>query len=370
MRVLVIGGGVAGLSAATYLSYYRKFKVVLIDKNLNFINQLLLHQALHKPITSFLTPYKTLASLYGFTYKNAEVELSEENINEFSRTGKLPTKNESLDFDHLVIATGASPIKVDNMQSSIQTLNLDDLKSGTVYEKQIRANVHNIVFVGGGATSIQVLFELKDLLESQKKKVKISLVDMEEEVLSTMPEGVRCYTKEKLKKEGINYYPKTQYLENTERGIEVKNLSSGREEEIKADIVFLLLGVKPKPYQILTNEYGQVISKTGMILDNVYSVGDCSRFLGGGLNSLSAQAAVRKGRVVAHNIKTSLYWGEKYPYTYKALGYFVNLGFKDAVGWAFSENVLLHRLPAIAMKEAIDRQFELVLKGYNTYFDY
>ncbi|MEM7180500.1 MAG: FAD-dependent oxidoreductase [Spirochaetota bacterium] len=374
-QVIIVGGGVAGLSVASYLAYYRKFAVTLIDRNSYHLNQLRLHQSFTKEFTEFLYPFQKIARIYGIKFVQGDIVIPPESVVGFAKKQQISVNGKSIHFDFLVLATGAKEFVLgagDVADSKI--LGLSDFQTERGMEKfrqliSRKSGTLQIHFLGTGPTSIQFLFELKEYLQRAEREFSITLLGMEKEVLASMPEAIQQYVKQKLQEEGIRYLPQTQFLKETPGGLRVKNLVSQQESDLQSSLIFSFPGVRSYPFILQTNKFGQV-EQDNTIHSNIYSAGDCSRFSGSGLNSLTAQAAVRKGRIIGNNIRTHLYRAKVKPYSYQALGYFVNLGCKDAVGWAFSENTLLTGYPAIAMKEGIDLQLEGMLKGFNTYVDY
>lgn len=57
------------------------------------------------------------------------------------------------------------------------------------------------------------------------------------------------------------------------------------------------------------------------------------------------------------------------PYGYQELGYVVSLGDCDAVGWLAKPHAVLKGIAAAGLKTAIEGQYDLLLKGVDTYFD-
>ena len=87
-----------------------------------------------------------------------------------------------------------------------------------------------------------------------------------------------------------------------------------------------------------------------------------------GSNTLTAQSAVRKGKLAARNIlRHSGFAGLLEPYLHFDLGYVVSLGSADAVGWLASEGNLVTGLPALTIKELVEAQYDLLLAGIDTY---
>ena len=146
---------------------------------------------------------------------------------------------------------------------------------------------------------------------------------------------------------------------------------SGRDGEtefrLPSHLSLLFLGVKPNPFPIETNAFGQVIG-AGELLDRIFAAGDCARFAGAGANTLSAQVAVRKGKTVAGNILRQGNRDPKMePYDYEEQGYFVSLGPSDGIGWLDSKENIITGVSALTIKKAAEAQYSLLLSGIDSY---
>jgi NADH dehydrogenase len=83
---------------------------------------------------------------------------------------------------------------------------------------------------------------------------------------------------------------------------------------------------------------------------------------------MSAQSAVRKGRLVARNILRAAGPVKiMEPYLHRELGYVISMGPSDAIGWLGFESNVVAGLPAGLAKEVIEAQYDLLLTGIDTY---
>jgi len=177
------------------------------------------------------------------------------------------------------------------------------------------------------------------------------------------------YIAKKLQRSGIDYLPGTNYLGHTDEKIQLAELATGREYSLPCQQTLLFPGVSAAPSTLETNAYGQIMS-SGRTLENILSAGDCSKFDSSGLNYLTAQAAVRKGKLVARNIDR-LRGGEKLQtYRYQEKGYLVSLGAIDAIGWIGLRCNLVRGFPASVIKDGMETQYDLFLNGVDTYLDF
>ncbi|MCB1202570.1 MAG: hypothetical protein KDK41_18160, partial [Leptospiraceae bacterium] len=54
-------------------------------------------------------------------------------------------------------------------------------------------------------------------------------------------------------------------------------------------------------------------------------------------------------------------------YNFKELGFFISLGPFDGLGYMLIKEIMLSGLPAFAVKESIELQFDLFVQGFDTY---
>jgi NADH dehydrogenase len=112
--------------------------------------------------------------------------------------------------------------------------------------------------------------------------------------------------------------------------------------------------------------FGQV-EVEGKLFTDIFGAGDCADYAGNGLNHLTAQAAVRKGKLVAHNIRNLKAGRELRRYRYQERVYLLSLGSTDAVGWLGLHSNLMKDFTASILKDALETQYDLYLDGVDTY---
>ena len=372
-RVVVLGGGYAGLACLIELSKKDKsLELHLLDADADHCKITNLHKTFQHGLEKFTVSYAELAKKFKFTFHQHRLDFSEQDLARWHHHKKLPLPQKELPFDWLVVATGASPIQLHAGPGSFgqnelrlghgKALLKNLLETGAVEPLQLS-------LVGGGATGVQVLFELHEQLRRKRVPYKLRLIDQNQRLVPNLPEGVHKYIAKKLRRGGIDYLPGTNCLGHTDEQIQLSELATGREYSLPSQQTLLFPGVSATPSTLDTNAYGQIMSN-GRTLENILSAGDCSKFDSSGLNYLTAQAAVRKGKLVARNIDR-LRGGEKLQtYRYQEKGYLVSLGAIDAIGWIGLRCNLVRGFPASVIKDGMETQYDLFLNGVDTYLDF
>jgi NADH dehydrogenase len=372
-RVVVLGGGYAGLACLIELSRNDKsLELYLLDADADHCKITNLHKTFQHELEKFTVSYAELAKKFKFTFHQHRLDFSEQDLARWHHQQKLPLAQKELPFDWLVVATGASPIRLHAVSESFGQNELrlghgkafleNLLETGAVEPLQLS-------LVGGGATGVQVLFELHEQLRRKRVPYKLRLIDQSQRLVPSLPEGVHKYIAKKLRRAGINYLSGTNYLGQTDEQIQLAELATGREYSLPSHQTLLFPGVSAAPSTLQTNAYGQIKIRE-RTLENIFSAGDCSRFDSSGLNSLTAQAAVRKGKLVARNIDRLSDGKKPQAYRYHEKGYLVSLGAIDAIGWIGLRCNLLRGFPASVIKDGMETQYDLFLNGVDTYLDF
>ena len=371
-RVVVLGGGYAGLTCLIELSKKDKsLELHLLDADADHCKITNLHKTFQHPLEKFTVSYAELAEKFHFTFHQHRLDFSEQDLAHWHKQQKLPLPQAELPFDWLVVATGASPIQLHAGPGSFGQNELRRGQGKALLENLLETGAVEPIqlsLVGGGATGVQVLFELHEQLRRKRVPNKLRLIDQNQRLVPNLPEGAHKYIVKKLRRAGIDYLPGTNYLGQTEAQIQLTELATKHEFSLPSQQTLQFPGVSAAPSTLKTNAYGQVMSSGGT-LENILSAGDCSTFDSSGLNSLTAQAAVRKGKLVARNI-VRLSGGEKpQAYRYQEKGHLVSLGALDAIGWIALRCNLVKGFPASVIKDGLETQYDLFLNGVDTYLD-
>ncbi len=371
MGVIVAGGGYAGLATLIALRHSLPgVELHLIEPREWHIKLTHLHRTLRHPLNDFCTPFAVLAKKYDFTHHRFALPIGTDNLKTWEWNRTIPLPKGELAFDYLVIATGA---KSRSAPGGKQVYQQDDFcrQEGQEIIHNFLGRTENkerhITVVGAGATGLQFLFELDDLLKSRRVDCRLRLMQRGGRILPELPDGFHEYIAGRLQSAGIEHLPYTRYRGQRDGSIRLENTRTGESSILPSDLTLLFPGVDPYPQLLKADRYGRVIVGN-YPLPHIFTAGDCSNFDSGGLNSLTAQAAVRKGKQVAANIKRLQQGRLPYIYSYNELGYFVSLGPLDGIGWMLFRYNIITGLPAFAIKEAIEAQYDWFVEGVDLYF--
>lgn len=258
-RVVIIGGGFAGLHLAKGLKH-SNFQIVMLDKNNYHTFQPLLYQVATAGLEPDSIAYplrKLFKGSMDFYFRLADVQqvIPSEN--------RLETNIGSLEYDYLAIATGTTTNFFGNSELEANAMTMKsvsealDLRSLILqnFEKALlqsnpedREALMSVAIVGAGPTGVELagaLAELKkhvlpaDYPDLNVDRMKVQLVEMANKVLPPMSESASKKALHYLHELGVEVILNDavdSYKEN------VASLRSGR--QLKVGVLIWAAGVK------------------------------------------------------------------------------------------------------------------------------
>jgi NADH:ubiquinone reductase (H+-translocating) len=343
-RIVIIGGGFAGIAAARALKRCDA-DVLLIDRRNHHIFQPLLYQV----ATAVLGPSDIAAPIRQLAdkQKNANVMLAEVtglDLNSRSVDASCPRLGiRKIQFDYLVIATGMRPSYFGHDEFAKYAPGLKSLGDAETIRAKIlsayeladttdneneRARQMTFVLVGAGATGVELAASMAQLaaitLRRQFRRIdpaksSIILIEGGKRILPTFAERLAKKAARRLEKLGVRILTGVKVEKVDENGV----VADG--ERIPSATVLWTAGVAPSPIVKLlgakTDRAGRV--SVGPFMDvqgvsGVFVVGDASSVVCDGRPVPGvAQAAIQQGRYVGRLISRQLTGrAPKHPFRY------------------------------------------------------
>ncbi len=355
-RIVIIGGGFGGLKMAEMLAK-GDYQVVLIDRNNFHQFQPLFYQVATSGLepSSIIFPYrKIFQKQQRFHFRMAEVERV------MCETNQVKTSIGKLDYDHLIIATGAGnnffgneniakhslPMKSINESLRLRNYILERFEQSLSVSEDDRTKVLTFVIAGAGPTGVELAGTLaemkkfvlpKDYPELNFDHMKIIIVEGATRVLNAMKEDSSIKAHHYLKELGVEVRLST--LVNDYDG-SIITLNNG--ESIHTQTLIWAAGIqgnflsglpeesKTRGNRALTDRMNKVIGTT-----NVYAIGDVAAVQGdeaypNGHPQL-AQAAIQQGKNIALNFINRQKGKPEKAFVYKNLGSMATVGRNKAV---------------------------------------
>lgn len=358
-RIVIIGGGFAGLNFAKALANNDAFELTLVDKiNYNFFPPLLYQVATgFLEISSISYPFRKMLS----GSKNIRFWMGE--LTEIvSHENKVILSNGELSYDYLVIATGtttnyfgmegvkknAIPMKtLDdalNMRNIMLQRTEDAANSNHLQEQE---ELMTIVVAGGGPTGVELSGMFAEMSKTiiQKeypeltnvKNAKIYLVDGGSALLSPMSKDSQDETFKQIKKLGVEVMLNKQVVDYDGQTVQFKDgtLLKSRNLIWAAGVTAMRFnGLSDEMFgrgnRLLVDEFNKIIGT-----ENIYALGDTALMLSDknfpNGHPQVAQPAMQQGRNLAKNLMLLSANKPQKPFQYYDKGSMAIIGRNKAV---------------------------------------
>lgn len=351
-RVVIVGGGFAGLNLAKKLRKCNQYQVVLIDQN----NYHLFKPLLYQVASAGLDP-----SDVSFPFR--KVFRAKKNI--FFRMGRmlavhpeqnrLETSSGSIHYDYLVIATGCVPnffgIKdiekyawpMADVRDSLRIRNtmFYNLERAMIAPTDTdRQTMLNIVIVGGGASGVEIAGAMAEMRRYIVPKdypgvdialMHIYLIEGRDRLLANMSSKTSAGCLQVLKEKGVEVllgisvtdYRDNQVYCSDGRVIRTANLiwTSGVKSEVIRGIEN---SQKEHRGRILTDSYNRIKG-----FENIFAIGDVA-FVDDPLYPVGypqlARVAISQGQRLAANLIALVNDRPMKPYRYVPIGVLATVG--------------------------------------------
>jgi len=353
-RIVIIGGGFAGLQMARQLnkSFYR---VTLIDKQNHHQFQPLFYQV----ATAGLEPSSISFPFRKIFQKSENIEIRVARvIHIIPEQNIVVTTSGKIGYDQLVIATGCStnyfgnehlqrfalPMKTTQEAIAIRNKVLMSFEHIYSADEQELEGLLNIVIVGGGPTGVELsgaFAEMKkyilpkDYPRVDFSRLNIILIEGSKDTLNSMSESSKKTSKKYLEKLGVKV--RTEIVVTDYDG-EVVTLSNG--ETIRSKNVIWAAGVTGNVISgiikssVYRNRYRVDRFNKVAGYNNIYAIGDIAymptpKYPNG--HPQVANVAINQGVNLADNFLRRLKAELPVEYEYKDLGSMATIGRHKAV---------------------------------------
>lgn len=358
MKIVIIGGGFAGINLAKDLANNKDFQVTLVDKNnYNFFPPLIYQVA-----TAFLEPSsisypfrKLFRGKKNITFRLGEL------VSVNAKANKIILSNGELEYDQLIFSTGAESnyFGMENVQKNaipMKTLNdavemrnrlLQQMEKAAICEDpRRRRQLLTIVVAGGGPTGVEisgVFAEMKNgIMRKEYPELAstisdVYLVDGGGAVLAPMSEKSQKDTYKALTDLGVKIRLNAQVKDYTDGTV---YFADGK--TIKTEVLIWAAGVSAKIFEGIPAEaYGRgkrmIVNEYNMLqgFSNIYAIGDtCIQttdpdFPNG--HPQLAQVAIQQGKNLAKNFKAMITDKPMKPFSYNDMGSMAIIGKNKAV---------------------------------------
>lgn len=356
-RIVIIGGGFAGISMAKTLAN-KNVQVVLLDKHNYHTFQPLLYQVSTAGLEpdSIAYPLRKIIKNHNNTFfRLAEVEHIDTTNN------VVETNIGNLTFDYLVIATGTKTNFFGNktieansmaMKKVPQALNIRSLilqnfeKATIVNAEEERKALLNFVIVGGGPTGVELagaIAELKnhilprDYRDLNSSDMDIHLLEGNNRVLPSMSNHASEKAEQFLEKLGVKVHCNTFV-----KDYDGKTVVTNSDLQMQSETLIWAAGVTGDPVlglkaeALLTHSNRYEVNRFNQIkgYTNIFALGDIALMKTNDYpqgHPQVAQPAIQQGKLLGKNLIKFVNGKPMKPFTYKDKGSMATIGRNKAV---------------------------------------
>src|ERR1043166_7448678 len=407
MRILILGGGFAGVEAARYLHRTAAKRANVEGTLVSRENFSLFTPMLHEVVASDLEPSDICNPLRKLlrrvTVVSGEIRTINLAVRRVTISYGIRDLKRELPFDYLVLALGSDTSYFGIRGVAEHALGIKTLRDAVMLRAGViamleaasvepdagrRKRMLTFVIEGGGFAGIETVGAINDLARQSlrhyggidPREVRVVLIHGGPVILPELGEALGVYAQEKLRKRQVEIKLKTRVTAYADGAV---HCDDG--EAVAADILVWAGGVSPSPILKDTPfdlERGRVVVDSTLELPRfpgVWAVGDCAAIIDPTSKAPyppTAQHAIREGRRAAKNICARLNGERATPFLYKAPGQLAAIGrrtgvarifglkFSGVVGWVLWRAVYLMKLPKLEKKIRVGLQWarELVLE--------
>lgn len=366
-RILIIGGGFAGLSCMRELTRQKNrlgLELTLVDKseNSNFLPML------PDCIGRGINPRHLTYNL-GEAGRKLKFKFIKDTITSLSLERKEALSvSGNFNYDYLVIACGSETNFYGNEQIKKYSYKLDDASDAKrlIWALDVR-DYQNYFVTGGGYTGIEVATNLRVYLKKKKKEGRIIIVERAPSILGPLPQWMKDYVLKNLATLNIEVITEASIGEIEEERV---ILSTG--ESFKDSLLVWAAGVRCADFiqglNVEKNQQGRIRADGYLRLnDSCFVTGDTAYFASGdNFLRMAVQFAIFEGRCAAENIIRSIEGKGLKEYRPHDLGYVIPMANNNSCATVFGMNLkgllptLLHFIMCVFRSYGLKNKFGII----------
>ncbi|MCD9496503.1 NAD(P)/FAD-dependent oxidoreductase [Photobacterium carnosum] len=348
-RIVIVGGGAAGIELSTLLAKAnrKKHEIILVEPETDHYWKPRLHEIAAGTFDRELDSvcYFTHGAINGYQhYQAAMTDINREN--KMLAVRRNDGTEAMVKYDYLVVAVGAVSNDFNTTGARDNCIFLDSASQARHAWNKIsqllrEGSDRTVNIVGAGATGVELAAELARVSHKLQRynaaKLTINLIEAADRVLPNSPLKMSEKVLKELKRTNINVLLNTRISEVSDHG-----MVTADNQPLEADIQFWAAGVKAPDWLngiggLEYNRMNQILvnaNLTTTVDDSIFSLGDCASIpqADGSFVPPKAQAANRAAVHLTKSLTDLLRGKELTDFEFKDGGMVVAVGHHFAVG--------------------------------------
>jgi NADH dehydrogenase len=390
-RILILGGGFAGLTVAMELEKRLAsdpVEITLINRDNFFLFTPMLHEvaASDLDLTTIVNPVRKMLRRVHFVAGEVDhVDLDRKKV--FVSHG-FDHHPHTFGFDLLVLGLGSvtnlygipglseHALTMKTLADAMRLRNhlIAHLEEADTECREVKEPLLTFVVAGGGFAGVETVAGINDFVRGALRSyphltedmVRVVLVHSGPVLLPELGEKLGAYTQQKLKERKVEIRLNTRVEELSGRGVRLSDKTT-----IPSNTLVWTAGTSPNPLLetiSCSKERGRMLVTESLELPGwpgVWALGDCAAVPDrrtGGFHPPTAQHGLRQAKVVAHNIVAALRGTEKKQFDYSSFAQLAAIGrrtgvarilgvnFSGFVAWWLWRTIYLSKLPRFEKK--------------------
>lgn len=392
-RIVIAGGGFAGLYAAMYfdktLARRREVDVVLISRENFIVFTPMLHEVAGGDLqpSDIVSPLRRI--LRHVKVVEAEVDAIDLRARKVSCVAGIRDVRREFQFDHLLLALGsetnffdlssvrdwAATMKTMSDAALLHNMMVALLETAALQDDEsARRQLLTFVIAGGGFAGVETTGAVNDFVRDTARyypsitetDIRVVLIHPDGFLLPELGEELGLYAERKLRERNVDVVKGTRVA-----GYDGSIVTLTDGTSIPASTLVWTAGVKPSAVigslpcekeraRLRVNEYLAVPGVNGL-----WAAGDCAAVpdvTTGKFCPPTAQHGLRQGVAAAKNIEAAIVGRPLKPFRYRALGLLASIGrhtgvamvfgvkFSGFTAWWLWRTIYLAKLPGLAKK--------------------
>ncbi|MEP6586506.1 MAG: NAD(P)/FAD-dependent oxidoreductase [Candidatus Udaeobacter sp.] len=394
-RIVILGGGFAGVSTAMHLEKEFRDDPTVSLTLVSETNALLFTPMLAEVAASSLEPTHISTPLRSSLHRTRVVRAKVSGIDLESRCVQLPDREETLPYDHLVLAVGAVSSLPPGDGIAQHALDFKTLADAIRIRNHVidafdradaepdatrRRALLTFVVAGGGFSGAELAGALNDFARGMladypslsADDLRIVLVHSRDRILPELSASLADYALERMRTRGVTFELNARVSGARPGVVVIKRKEPEAEQEIPTETLVWTAGAAPSP---LLKELAIERDKRGAVLventlavrghNGLWALGDCAVVPDAKTGKPcppTAQFALRQARTLARNLRASIGSQRLRPFHFDSLGTLCVVGhhtacaeikgykFSGLFAWLLWRGIYLSKLPGLERK--------------------